>query len=66
MIKGILAGSVLAVALLVVRHPAKANWLCGPEQCVWVHHGYLSAPHGPQLILETWHFRSLENDLSLG
>jgi hypothetical protein len=37
-IKQILAGSVLAIALLVVSHPAKANWLCGPEQCVWVHH----------------------------
>ena len=28
--------------------------------------GYLGAPHGPQLFLETRHFRPLENDLPVG
>ena len=36
MIRAILAGSVLAAALLFTGQPAKAEWLCGPDQCVWV------------------------------
>jgi hypothetical protein len=35
-IRAILAGSVLAAVLLFVGQPAKADWLCGPDQCVWV------------------------------
>jgi hypothetical protein len=35
-IKTILAGSVLAAALLFTGQPAKAEWLCGPDRCVWV------------------------------
>jgi len=34
--KTILAGSVLAAALLFTGQPAKAEWLCGPDRCVWV------------------------------
>jgi hypothetical protein len=36
LIRAILAGSVLAAALLFTGQPAKAEWLCGPDQCVWV------------------------------
>ena len=36
MIKAILAGSLVAAALLVAGAPAKADWLCGPDRCVWV------------------------------
>jgi hypothetical protein len=35
MIKAIMTGSVLASALLLAA-PAKADWLCGPDTCVWV------------------------------
>ena len=35
MIKAIMTGSVLASALLLAA-PAKADWLCGPDRCVWV------------------------------
>jgi hypothetical protein len=35
-IKAIFAGSVLAAALLFTGQPAKAEWLCGPDRCVWV------------------------------
>jgi hypothetical protein len=38
MIKTVMAGSILAAALLFAGQQAKAAWLCGPEQCVWVHH----------------------------
>ena len=36
MIRTILAGSVLAAALLFAGQPAKAEWLCGADRCVWV------------------------------
>jgi hypothetical protein len=36
MIRTILAGSALATALLFAGQPAKADWLCGPNRCVWV------------------------------
>ena len=36
MIKAILAGSLVVGALLVTGAPAKADWLCGPDRCVWV------------------------------
>jgi hypothetical protein len=36
MIRTILAGSALAAALLFLGSPAKAEWLCGEERCVWV------------------------------
>jgi hypothetical protein len=37
MIRAIMAGSVLAVGLLFAVQPAKATWVCGPDECVWVH-----------------------------
>jgi hypothetical protein len=37
MIRAIMAGSVLAVGLLFAIQPAKATWVCGPDECVWVH-----------------------------
>jgi hypothetical protein len=30
------AGLVLVTALLVADRPAKAEWLCGADLCVWV------------------------------
>jgi len=36
MIKTILAASSLSTALLLVGQSAKADWLCGADQCVWV------------------------------
>jgi hypothetical protein len=43
-IKTVLAGSILAAALLFAGQQAKAAWLCGPEQCVWVHHHVAAVP----------------------
>jgi hypothetical protein len=43
-IKTILMGSLLTVALVFAGQPAKAAWLCGPEQCVWVHHPVAAVP----------------------
>jgi len=37
-IKTVLAGSVLATALLFSDQPAKAEWLCGVDRCVWVNY----------------------------
>lgn len=31
-----LASALLAIALLFVPQPAKAEWLCGVDRCVWV------------------------------
>jgi len=31
-----LAGVVLAIALSFAQSPAKAEWLCGVNKCVWV------------------------------
>jgi hypothetical protein len=36
MIRKVVAGSVLAAALLFAGQPVQAGWLCGPVQCVWV------------------------------
>ncbi len=36
MIRVIFTGLVFAAALLFAGHPAKAEWLCGADQCVWV------------------------------
>jgi hypothetical protein len=36
MIRTIVASSALAAAFLFSAAPAKADWLCGPDQCVWV------------------------------
>ena len=36
MIRTLLAGSALAAVLLFIGTPAKAEWLCGEERCVWV------------------------------
>jgi len=35
-IRTIFAGSVLAALLLFTSQPVKAEWLCGPDRCVWV------------------------------
>jgi hypothetical protein len=38
-IRTILAGSLLmAAALLFTGQPAKAEWLCSANQCVWVNY----------------------------
>jgi hypothetical protein len=44
MIKTILAASSLAAALLLVGQPAKADWLCGADQCVWVTYNVVNVP----------------------
>ena len=44
MIKTILAGLFVAAAVLVVGQPVKADWLCGPDQCVWVTYNVVSVP----------------------
>ncbi len=36
MIRAVLAGTVVAAAVLFVGQPAKAEWLCGEDRCVWV------------------------------
>ena len=36
MIRAILAGVIVASAFLFAGQPAKADWLCGADQCVWV------------------------------
>ena len=36
MIRAIFAGLVLVAALLASHQSAKAEWLCGPDTCVWV------------------------------
>jgi hypothetical protein len=43
-IKTVLAASSLAAALLFVGQPAKADWLCGPDQCVWVTYNVVNVP----------------------
>jgi hypothetical protein len=44
MMKSIVAGSFVAAALLFVGQPAKADWLCGPDQCVWVTYNVVNVP----------------------
>ncbi len=44
MIRTILAGLVLAAALLFAGQPVKADWLCGPDQCVWVNRNVVVVP----------------------
>jgi len=39
-----LAALALVIGLLLVSQQAKAAWLCGPEQCVWVHHHVAVVP----------------------
>ncbi len=36
MTRAILAGLVAASGFLFAGQPAKADWLCGADQCVWV------------------------------
>jgi len=43
-IKTIFAGMLGAAALVFVGQPAKADWLCGPDQCVWVTYNVVSVP----------------------
>jgi len=43
-IKTICAVSILTADLLFASQPVKAAWLCGPEQCVWVHHHVAVVP----------------------
>jgi hypothetical protein len=35
-IKAILAGAALAIVVLFASQPAKAEWLCSADRCVWV------------------------------
>jgi hypothetical protein len=42
-IRTILAGSAVAAALLFAA-PVKADWLCGPVQCVWVNYHVVNVP----------------------
>ena len=74
MIKTILAASSLAAALLLVGQPAKADWLCGADQCVWVTYNVVNVPayavtwappDQPQLLLEARYLRPLEIYLPL-
>ncbi|MGH9810038.1 MAG: hypothetical protein ACRD9W_22775 [Terriglobia bacterium] len=44
MIRTILAGSAVAAALLFAAQPVKADWLCGPVQCVWVTYHVVNVP----------------------
>ncbi len=37
-IRTIMAGSVLAAVLIFTGQPAKAEWLCGADRCVWVNY----------------------------
>jgi hypothetical protein len=43
-IRTILAGAALAAALLLSGQPVKADWLCGPVQCVWVNYAVAAVP----------------------
>ena len=36
MIRTMVASSVLVTAFLLSAAPAKADWLCGADRCVWV------------------------------
>jgi hypothetical protein len=48
MSKAIVASSVLA-AVLLLSVPAKADWLCGPDRCVWVNYDVVEP-----LYASTW------------
>jgi hypothetical protein len=43
-IRTVLAASSLAAALLFAGEPAKADWLCGADQCVWVTYNVVNVP----------------------
>ena len=73
MIRTVVASSVLAAAFLLSAAPAKADWLCGPDQCVWVEYDVvepalcsnLGTAGQTELFLEARYFRSMEDDLSV-
>lgn len=74
MIKTICAVSILTADLLFASQPVKAAWLCGPEQCVWVHHHVAvvpafaatwAPPRQSQVFLAPWHLWPLAVCLSL-
>ena len=44
MIKATLSVAAVTATLLFVGQPAKADWLCGPDQCVWVTYNVVSVP----------------------
>lgn len=44
MIKATLSVAAIAATLLFMGQPAKADWLCGPDQCVWVTYNVVSVP----------------------
>ena len=48
MIKAIVGSLVVASALLFAV-PAKADWLCGPDRCVWVEYDVVEP-----LYAQTW------------
>jgi hypothetical protein len=43
-IKATLPVAAIAATLLFMGQPAKADWLCGPDQCVWVTYNVVSVP----------------------
>jgi len=44
MIKTVLMVLVLTTGLLLLLQPAKANWVCGPDECMWVPHVHVVVP----------------------
>ena len=42
--ESLLAGSVLVAGLMFALQLAKANWVCGPDECVWVQHVHVVEP----------------------
>ena len=42
--KAILAGLFAVSALAYTGQPAKADWLCGPDQCAWVTYTIVDEP----------------------
>ena len=71
MIRVIFASLLLAFALVLANQPAKAEWLCGVDRCVWVSYdvdepAYALAwgPAGlPELLLAAGRVWPLEDDL---
>jgi hypothetical protein len=44
MARSVIAALVLVAALLSASQQANADWLCGPERCVWIHHHVVGVP----------------------
>ena len=71
MIRVIFASLFLAFALVLANQPAKAEWLCGVDRCVWVSYDVNEPAYAlawglaglPELLLAARRIRPLENDL---